>query len=267
MAAVNSGGMGELELVIRNGAGPVGSRALTGLVELAEAAVGRLHELKHRIHATGPAAMLSKIRGTGRGVSFTRLVGELERAHPLTLEYPFEGSDRVGGAVWIARDVVGGNSTTSVAKLCLDSRATDLPMHVHDHSDRFIIVLKGRGYFHVTDEHPEEFTGQQVRSIPARERDVFVFSRGTVHTFSTDAEPMALLSCQLPFMKFDDPRQYRLPRVRWTAKEHPDSYPAGIACDPGWSVLALPRPCHPVRDDGGAAKGGIALHDVLTLGL
>lgn len=267
MAAANSGGMGGLELVIRNGAGPVGSQVLAGLVELAESAVGRLHELKQRINSTGPAAMLSKIRGTGRGVSFTRLVGELERAHPLTLEYPFEGSDRVGGAVWIARDVIGGNSTTSVAKLCWDSRAMDLPMHVHDHSDRFIIVLKGRGFFHVTDETPEEFTGRQVRSIPARERDVFLFSRGTVHTFSTDAEPMVLLSCQLPFMKFDDPRQYRLPQVRWTAKEHSDSYPAGIACDPGWSVLASPRASHPVHDAGGPAKGRISLHDVLTIGL
>lgn len=168
----------------------------------------------------------------------TRLVEELERAYPIELLYPFEGSDRVGGAVWVARDLLGNESTTSVAKLRWDSRATDLPMHVHDLSDRFIIVVKGRGFFHVSDESAEEFTGKSVRSIPARERDVFLFRRGTVHTFSTDAEPMTLLSCQLPFLPFDDPRQYRLPKVRWTAKEFRDSYAAGIACDPAWSVLA-----------------------------
>ena len=33
----------------------------------------------------------------------------------------------------------------------------DLPMHVHDHSDRFIIVIKGRGFFHVTDESDKLF--------------------------------------------------------------------------------------------------------------
>lgn len=232
---------------------PLGSRVLAGLVAMAESAVAQLHALEKK--EGSPAALLSRLRGTGRGVSLSRLVDELELAHPLELEYPFEGSERVGGAVWVARDILGGASTTSVAKLRWDSRALDLPMHVHDHSDRFIIVEKGRGYFHVSDESADTFSGKEVRSIPARERDVFLFSRGTVHTFSTDAEPMTLLSCQLPFLPFNDPRQYRLPPIRWTAKDCPDAYRATIACDPGWSVLAE-RP----------ATRGVALHDVLTIG-
>ena len=244
--------LGCVTLVMTEGGQPLGNRVLGGIVVMAEAAVAKLTE--HRKASGGPSAILSRIRGTGRGVSFSRLVGELERAHPLELEYPFEGSDRVGGAVWIVRNVVGGDSTTSVAKLCWDSRATDLPMHVHDHSDRFIIVVKGRGFFHVTDEPADRFTGKRVRSIPARERDVFLFSRGTVHTFSTDQEPMVLLSCQLPFLPFDDPRQYRLPKVRWTAKDHARDEGAGIACDPAWTVLAETPPA-------------TSLADVLTIGL
>jgi mannose-6-phosphate isomerase-like protein (cupin superfamily) len=247
--------MGGLELAIREGSGSLGSQVLAGIVEMAETAIACLGERDRRSNDSVASAVLGRLRGTGRGVSFTKLVAELERAHPLTLDYQFEGSDRVGGAVWIPRKLLGTKSTTSVAKLCWDSRAMDLPMHVHDHSDRFIIVLKGRGYFHVTSEAADEFTGTQVRSIPARERDVFLFSRGTVHTFSTDAEPMVLLSCQLPFMSFDDPRQYRLPRVRWTAKERPEAYPAGIACDAGWSVLAE-RP----------AGQRVSLADVLSIG-
>jgi mannose-6-phosphate isomerase-like protein (cupin superfamily) len=246
--------LGSLMLDTGTGSQSQGDRFLAGLVQLAEAATDRLRELQ-RSGETGPGAVLGRLRGTGRGVSFSRLVEELERTHPLSLTYPFEGSDRVGGAVWIAKDLVGGASTTSVAKLRWDSRALDLPMHVHDHSDRFIVVVKGRGYFHVTDESAEQFTGKSVRSIPARERDVFLFTRGTVHTFSTDAEPMTLLSCQLPFLSFDDPKQYRLPRVRWTAKDCRDGYQPCIACDAGWSVLAeCPRASMNV------------LADVLTLG-
>lgn len=227
-----------LELSVQAGPQPLGARVLAGLVGMAEAAIGELHRRRERDRATSAAAVLGRLRGTGRGVSFTRLADEMERAYPITLEYPFEDSDRVGGAVWIARNLLGGKSTTSVAKLRWDSRATDLPMHVHDHSDRFIIVLKGRGFFHVTEESTEAFTGTKVRSVPARERDVFLFTRGTVHTFSTDEDPMVLLSCQLPFLPFHDPRQYRLPKVRWTAKEHRcDDHPR-VVCDPAWSVLA-----------------------------
>lgn len=249
-------GLGKLELAVEEGASPLGTRVLAALVALAETAIARLHQLRAANPVNAPAAVLSRLRGTGRGVSSTRLFAEVERSHPISLEYPFEGSDRVGGAVWVARDLLAGASNASVAKLCWDSRATDLPMHVHDHSDRFIIVIKGRGYFHITDESAEEFTGTKVRSVPARERDIFLFSRGAVHTFSTEAEPMVLLSCQLPFLAFDDPRQYRLPKVRWTAKDHRDSYRSTVACDPAWSVLAR-----------GASSGGASLSDVLTLGL
>jgi quercetin dioxygenase-like cupin family protein len=222
-----------LELAVQDNGKPVGARVLDRLVSMAECAVGQLQ--KGRDTA---AAVVGRLRGTGRGVSFSRLIAEMERTYPVELSYPFEDSDRVGGAVWVARELLGNSSTTSVAKLRWDSRATDLPMHVHDHSDRFIIVLKGRGFFHVTDEPADKFTGTRVRTVPARERDVFLFSRGVVHTFSTDEEPMVLLSCQLPFLPFNDPRQYRLPAVRWTAKDHRTDAKPGIACDPAWSLVA-----------------------------
>lgn len=234
-------GMAGLELAVQGGPQPLGTRVLGGLVTMAEAAVGQLQ----RLRGTAAAAVVGRLRGTGRGVSFSGLIAEMERAYPIELSYPFEDSDRVGGAVWIARELLANHSTTSVAKLRWDSRATDLPMHVHDHSDRFIIVLKGRGYFHVTDEPAEGFTGKTVRTVPARERDVFLFSRGVVHTFSTDEDPMVLLSCQLPFLPFNDPKQYRLPSVRWTAKDHRQDSRPGIACDPAWSVLAECRARQP----------------------
>jgi len=224
--------LGGLKLAVPQDGRPVGTRAFVGLVKLAGAALTALHERRNG----EPLAVVSRLRGTGRGISLSALLAELDREHPIQLVAPFEGSDRVSGAVWHGQQVTGEPLTTSVAKLLWAPGAVDLPMHVHDHSDRFIMVRKGRGYFHVSSESPEQFTGKSVRTIPARERDVFMFSRGVVHTFSTDKDSMELLSCQSPFVPFEDPDQYRLPAVRWTAGEQPDNYPVTVACDPGWMV-------------------------------
>lgn len=190
-----------------------------------------------RTSSPGPCATLGRIRGTGRGVSFSRLVSQLEADHPIELRFPFECSDHVGGAVWRGDQLVDANRTDALAKLHWKANARDLPMHAHEHSDRFIIVLEGRGYFHVTDEPLNAFTSTAVRTVPARERDVFAFTRGVVHTFSTMDHGMTLLSCQLPFLPFDDPRQYTLPDVRWTAMEHPTDADARVAFDPNWRLL------------------------------
>lgn len=231
-------GMEGLELMVRSDGRQLGTRVFEALLGMAKRAVEQLETIDRAAPQGRPSALLSKLRGTGRGISSSALFAELERAHPLDLQSPFEGSERVSGGVWIAADILDTPISASVAKLRWESRATDLPLHVHEYSDRFIIVQKGRGFFHVTDEDVASFTGTRVRSIPARELDVFLFRRGVVHTFSTDTEPMILLSCQLPFLPFDDPRQYRLPKIRWTAAEYREDAPPRIACDPAWTMLA-----------------------------
>jgi hypothetical protein len=216
-----------------------GSDVLAAILRWAKDATQSLHA-----HANGqPTALLGRLRGNRRGLHFSELVACLEAEHPVKMETPFEGSHRVSGAVWVAKDILQGSKTASsidasLAKLHWAAHADDLPMHVHDHSDRCIIVDKGRGYFHFTSESPESFTGRKVFTIPARERDVFLFTRGVVHTFSTAEHPMTLLSCQLPYLAFDDPKQYRLPDVRWTAAIHADTYTARIGTDAVWQHLA-----------------------------
>lgn len=226
--------MDGLRLDLHDDDRPLGTRVLDALAAMAERAAAGLQE-----HGSDQPvmALVSRLRGTGRGVSSTRLFAEMEREHPVTLRSPFEGSDLVSGAVWNIGEILGDGRTSAVAKLRWDAGADDLPMHVHDHSDRFIIVASGRGYFHVSDETIDGFTGRKVRTVPARERDIFLFTRGVVHTFSTDREPMVLLSCQLPFLPFDDPRQYRLPEKRWTAAENREDGPVTIGCDAAWTVL------------------------------
>lgn len=217
-----------LELRTPQGPEPPGEAVLEGLLSMAQEALDRL-----RARTDQPTAALGRIRGTGRGVSFGRLIERLEADHPINLVSPFEGSGKVAGAVWKPEHA----GSPALAKLRWDARATDLPMHVHEHSDRFIIVLEGRGYFHVTNQDLGAFDGSAVRTVPARERDVFVFTRGVVHTFSTDRSPMVLLSCQAPYLPFDDARQYTLPHYRWRARDHADIDPV-VRCDAAWSILA-----------------------------
>jgi mannose-6-phosphate isomerase-like protein (cupin superfamily) len=221
-----------MPLDLPRGQEALGTRVLQGLLDLGEAILARLRERSPRPRL----AAVTRLRGTGRGVHFSEWVDALEHDHPVTLQAPFEGSDLVAGAVWPILHR-GDGRVHALAKLRWAPGADDLPMHVHDHSDRCIIVLSGRGYFHISDQPIDQFDGRDVRSIPARERDVFAFTRGVVHTFSTAKEPMVLLSAQLPFLPFDHPNQYRLPSHRWIARNNPERVPASIQCDPSWMLL------------------------------
>lgn len=217
---------------------PLSAQLLSGANILGAFLDLALNALEHARRSGQPRiAAVGRLRGTGRGVHFRELVERLERDHPIRLESPFEDSQLVAGAAWDGQMILGPGTEAALAKLRWSAGADDLPMHVHEHSDRFIIVHEGRGYFHVSDQTVDEFDGRQVRTIPARERDVFLFTRGVVHTFSTADQPMTLLSCQLPYLPFDDPRQYKLPRHIWTARANPERHPVTVACDPAWSLL------------------------------
>ncbi len=209
-------------------------RAILGMAEsaLRRAVAAARSRGAERIAAVG------RLRGTGRGIHFGSLMQKLETEHPLELVSPFEESLLVAGAVWDGNALVGRNCKAALAKLRWSAGADDLPMHVHDFSDRFIIVHEGRGFFHVSNQSFDGFDGSDVRSIPVRERDVFLFTRGVVHTFSTLDQQMTLLSCQLPYLAFEDPDQFRIPKKCWTARDNPEPKLPLIGCDPAWTLLA-----------------------------
>jgi len=217
--------------------GSLGERTLAAVLRMAESAVAHVNERRRAIGADR-IAVVGRLRGTGRGIHFRDFIAALEAEFPIELISPFEASERVAGAAWDANAILGHGYTGALAKLRWAAGADDLPMHVHEASDRFIIVHEGRGFFHVSDQSVDTFDGSDVRSIPARERDVFLFTRGVVHTFSTLDQPMTLLSCQLPYLPFDDPRQYRLPKHVWTARDNPEPRPPQAGCDPAWTVLS-----------------------------
>jgi len=182
-------------------------------------------------------AATGRIRGTGPGVSFTSAVKALERTWPVELRFPFEGSALVGGAAWPAADLLGPHEDGAAVKLRWEPGADDLPMHTHTSSDRFIVVLEGRGYFHASGQRLDAFDGTDVRTVAARPMDVFAFTRDVVHTFSTGQdEGMTLLSVHLPFVPLDDPDQYALPQFRWTARDCLDASRSRITAG-GWGDL------------------------------
>lgn len=216
----------------------LGAAVLEGVFQLASRALAQLQrELDSRGHARG--AVISRVRGTGPGVSFGRLIEVLEHDHPIKLRSPFEESDLVAGGVWSGAELVEASNDQALLKLRFEQGAIDLPLHTHECSDRFIMVLEGRGYFHVCDEPAELFSPDNVRTIPVRSRDVLMFTRGTVHTFSAPHEPLVLLSFHAPFIGLEDPDQYAVPGRLVRPRELLERDPhACVACDPAWSLMA-----------------------------
>lgn len=183
--------------------------AFSRLLTASQQAIDSL-EASHRSLALG------SIRGTGPGIHFGGLIHELESKYPVSLRFPFESSERVGGDIW--GDSPEPYKQPAIAKLQWLAYADDLPLHTHEHSDRFIVVIGGRGFFHWSDQSLSDFDGSNVQTIAARDRDLFVFRRGLLHTFSTHDEPMTLLSIQTPFIPFDAPQQYTLTTPEWIAR-------------------------------------------------
>lgn len=208
-----------------------GALVLTALLDWGAAAVGQLH-------ASPAAAAVGRIRGTGPGASIGRLIARLHGDCPISIEAPFEGSARVAGGVWDTRAWTGIARADALVRLEFAAGALDLPMHAHPESDRLLLVIGGRGYFHVTPQPLEGFDGTRVRTIPVRDRDAVLFRGGVVHTFSADSEPLTLLSYHAPFIPLESTRQYALPAARWTASQHLHRTQGCVALDPAWSVLA-----------------------------
>lgn len=181
-------------------------------------------------------ALNTRIRGTGPGVRFGDLVQRLEELKP-AWQCPFEGSNRVSGAELPAAEILHEPRDDGLLFLKFQPHTLDLPLHVHDDSDRFIYVIGGRGFFHVTGEPLEADHQSQIRHVPARDRDALMFRRGTVHTFSTAEHPLYLLSYHRPFIPIVSPNQYRVSRPALRPAEFLDGVRGCVSFDSGWNTL------------------------------
>ncbi len=210
-----------------------GRQAMASVLRQAEAYVAFLRGES----GTAPRAAIGRVRGTGPGVSFGSLVEAMRTAFSVEMISPFEGSHSVAGGVLLPAQADLPSRDDGFLFLRFAEGARDLPMHTHEDSDRLIYVLEGRGFFHTSHERLDEFSGEDIRHVPVRSRDVLLFRQGVMHTFSTQAEPLLLLSYHAPFVPLEDPRQYTVPDQVVCPADTFDSKKSRIGCDPAWSRL------------------------------
>lgn len=182
-------------------------------------------------------ALLTRLRETGPGVSFHDILAALQ-SNGLNWVCPFEACSNVSGAVLRGADLLGVSRDDAFLFLRFAPHTRDLPLHVHDDSDRFIVAIAGAGFFHISSDPLEAGSSRRIRHVPVRDRDALMFRRGTMHTFSTEDESLMLLSYHHPYVPLEDERQYR--------KSSPPEKPADflrrqrscVSFDAGWSVLS-----------------------------
>jgi mannose-6-phosphate isomerase-like protein (cupin superfamily) len=181
-------------------------------------------------------ALLTRVRGTGPGVSFGHLVEALE---PAALHWvsPFEGCSSVKGAVLRGADVVDPARNDAFLFLEFAPETRELPLHVHEDSDRFIYAIGGRGFFHVSHDPLEAGRNRGLRHVPVRDRDALMFRRGTVHTFSTGEHPLTLLSYHHPYVPLEDEKQFRVSEQPEKPSEFLRGQRSSVSFDSAWSVL------------------------------
>ena len=214
------------------------ARAYVGLAALAAAYLVKLRGHIDKGLVPARTLLLGRVRGTGAGVSFGKIVSDMEGSDPPRLVSPFEGSHSVAGAVIEGRVWADPARDDAFLKLRFAAGSVDLPMHAHEQSDRIIFVLDGRGFYHVSAASLADFSGEDVLHVPVRERDVLMFPRGTIHTFSTDGHALDLLSYHAPFVPLDDPTQYTVPAKHVLPARLLDRSQARVTCDPAWTCLA-----------------------------
>lgn len=212
--------------------------AFFGLAEAAKRYLGRLLSAADDQTLPRRAALITRVRGTGPGVSFGSLVEAMKAGLPIEWQSPFEGSRNVAGAVLEAARVLGEPRDDGFLFLRFEAGTLDLPLHIHEFSERFIYVLDGRGLYHVSPDPLHELAPERVRNVPVRARDVLMFSRGTVHTFSTTDEALTLLSYHQPFIPLESERQYRVSNPPLLPRDLLPAATSRVSFDAGWTCLA-----------------------------
>lgn len=143
-------------------------------------------------------------------------------AQPIRIEAGFEGNPGVEGGAWRPSD--GGGD--GLVHLRFAPGTEDLPLHMHEFSDRLIVVTSGVGVFHYV---PDVENAHEPESVMVEAGDAVLFARGVVHTFKAPISDLTLLSYHAPFIEFDDVRQFTVPTSSCKSR-----------------IVGLPRPVAPL---------------------
>ena len=181
--------------------GPEGKDVLGAWFRIMRAAIGRALEV-----ASGAAVVrFGQLKEASKWGMADALHGGLRKTHPIRIDAGFEGNPGVEGGAWRPSD--GGDD--GLVHLQFAAGTEDLPLHVHEFSDRLLVVTSGLGLFHYV---PDAGTSREVRVIAVEAGDAVLFTRNVVHTFTAPLGDLALLSYHAPFFEFDDTRQFTIPR-------------------------------------------------------
>jgi len=181
--------------------GEDGDRLLQELCAIANDNIGRLR------HCTRKEAHFEKRKLNDFDISADSGLGtRLLNSHPISLALGFEGNAGIEGGAWPS-DARDGDT---LVFLRFAAGTVDLPLHVHEHSDRFIVIDLGSGLFHYV---PLAHDPNELRSIIVRAGDVIMLTRGLLHTFTAPHMELVLLSYHAPFFAFDDERQFTIPET------------------------------------------------------
>ena len=142
--------------------------------------------------------------GLKRGTAKAIHKGLLE-THPIRVEPGFEGNPGVEGGAWRPND----GSDDGLVHIWFAAGTEDLPLHVHEFSDRLLLMTSGVGLFHYLPGREET---RELRSVVVEAGDAVLFMRRVVHTFTAPLGDLTLLSYHVTFFEFDDTRQFTIPR-------------------------------------------------------
>lgn len=200
---------------------PQWSGALAEFFDIGRQMMRRLRTDIRTGRLDAPAFLFGPTRSSATIPGLGTLVDRIETEYDIELKAPFEETDSIAGALWSGQELFGDDVEDGLAKLRFAAGTLDLPLHAHEHSDRFIVVQSGNGLFWWSDQTLKAFDGRSIRSVPVSTGDVLVFSRNLPHTFSAPQRDLILLSYHSPEIPFDDPRQFTIAEPRWTPRESP----------------------------------------------
>ena len=92
---------------------------------------------------------------------------QLLRTNPVAITPEFEGNAGIKGGAW---------PSDALVYLRFAAGTVDLPLHVHEYSDRFIVIDAGVGLFHYV---PNAHEPNELRSLIVKARDVTNSGRGS----------------------------------------------------------------------------------------
>ncbi len=159
--------------------------------------------IRRAVKAAGDAALVRFGRLTEASTWGTAkaLHDRLLESYPIRVDAGFEGNPGVDGGAWRPDD----GADDGLVHLRFAAGTEDLPLHVHEFSDRLLVVTSGLGLFHYL---PDGGKSRELRSVVVDAGDAVLFTRGVFHTFTAPLGDLTLLSYHAPFVEFDDTRQF-----------------------------------------------------------